>query len=632
MSVKELELSNWMRFRGRHTVRFSQGAHALVAEWHSDPRRSNWGGKTAVLEAIGFALYGRMRFRTEDEWITRGESTGEVKLWIDDVGMSRLRERGESTKVRFYKADKGVAIGDEAENCIAQFVGLTYDEFVESCWLRQKKHAAFVTMTPAERLERVRAWCDLAGIERAHELAKNQFAKSAMTVERMNATIGAHRSALDSARAAVAKAGNRADLGGRLFDVVEQIRSMKAKLDAFLEYDKARMSRTRAESRVEAIRLQLDETKSKMTWADSDEDFEKAYLAAVTADRVASEEIGQAALIAKGEFSGTCPVNLRVCPVAQEIRDDRLAAKARLDAAKRTHGTTSVKLGQLKRDRERRAALKKTLDACERDLKRYEAERDALPPIPPAVEDVDSEVLDSLEAQRESLLRAIGQCEANQSAVERGEAAIKTLEKELEETTPLARLAMQACEVLGRSGVQRTLTSETVAEVQERANAMLATSGIELGVSLEWGKETKRLEPDCPSCGFTHPGTSKVPSCVRCGTPRERARTQGLEVVLSDRSGAAEDLAGLALSLAAGAVLRARRGSRWPLVMVDEPFSALDEAHSEILSRQLGRLLTVGSGFSQSIIVAHSRKIASALPNRIVVHADADGSRIDVEP
>ncbi len=187
---------------------------------------------------------------------------------------------------------------------------------------------------------------------------------------------------------------------------------------------------------------------------------------------------------------------------------------------------------------------------------------------------------------------------------------------------------MTACEVLGRAGVQRILATERVREVEDRANEILSTANVDLSVRLEWGRETQRLEPACPSCGEVHPSTSKAPKCKRCGTERIKARTDGLEVILSDRSGAAEDLAGLALSLAAGAVLRARRGSRWPLVMVDEPFSALDQANSENLSRQLGRLLGGSSGFSQSIVVAHSRRVTDSLPHQIVIHATAKGSEI----
>ncbi len=54
--VALIELTNWYRFR---SVRLALGprAYAVEAEADGDPERSNWIGKSALAEAIGFALY-----------------------------------------------------------------------------------------------------------------------------------------------------------------------------------------------------------------------------------------------------------------------------------------------------------------------------------------------------------------------------------------------------------------------------------------------------------------------------------------------------------------------------------------------------------------------------------------------
>ena len=65
-----------------------------------------------------------------------------------------------------------------------------------------------------------------------------------------------------------------------------------------------------------------------------------------------------------------------------------------------------------------------------------------------------------------------------------------------------------------------------------------------------------------------------------------------LDIELSDRSGAAEDLAGAAFQLSASAWLRSERNSAWSVALLDEPFSQLDAGNRRAFATHLAAMLS----------------------------------------
>jgi DNA repair exonuclease SbcCD ATPase subunit len=104
-----------------------------------------------------------------------------------------------------------------------------------------------------------------------------------------------------------------------------------------------------------------------------------------------------------------------------------------------------------------------------------------------------------------------------------------------------------------------------------------------------------------------------------------------LDFALSDRSGAAEDLAGFHLQVATAAWLYGRRGVPWRVIAVDEPFGALDEAHRRSMGVHVVGLLRTRYAFEQAFVIAHDTASTDAMPARIRIIAGRDGSRIEVE-
>ena len=192
MSIEKLELCNWMPFRGQHALTLPSGAIAVVGRYEENERRSNWSGKTALLEAIRWAIYGVHRKRLEDGLIHRGES----ETWVDvaltgGIEIRRIRKLGGPTRVFVLCAAEGVRLeGSAAEDWISRALGLSYQDARATVLLEQGDTEALVGRTSSQRRETIAAWLELDLWDRLNVRARTaaRSASDALTALRSGLT------------------------------------------------------------------------------------------------------------------------------------------------------------------------------------------------------------------------------------------------------------------------------------------------------------------------------------------------------------------------------------------------------------------------------------------------------------
>ena len=657
MRLERVRFKNWLRYAGEHDVALTNTVYGIVGKYADDDRRSNWAGKTSFVEAIRFGLYGAHRHSREDGWITNGQNAGYVELTFNDgLVVRRERKRGQATQLTVTGPQTcatpipGSAIGDAAQTVLSRAVGLSKADFDVTCWFGQKQLARLVLAGPAERFELVSGWFNLEPLQRCEnrvrlalsdittQVAQQQASAATFeqSFERLAAehapecaTVPALRERLGTMRetafaevarrhVAVAQAREGVDACAGAQRIAEQAKEF----DGIVEEGKG-------------LNRQIEQVASapaKEATATTD------LMQARDVMTRAADELKQKRLLARGEFNGKCPVAGIECPATTAIN-------ARMEANSKLHESASAAydvackaeaLARLEHESIAKDCTRLTKLTAQRDALRTRAQAllpavkaaNAAPPFDESVYNTRVEALQ--EAQRD-----LATAEGSVRDIERAQDALDgialeqaRIAKSLERLAADEHVARAALRIFGRQGAQKRIAEVALSEIEEGANDVLRETGINLGIKVQWGREGVGLATWCPECGCPYPASAKVKRCERCKAERGPKVVDRLDVELSDRSGAAEDLAGAALQLAAASWLRRTRDVGWSVALIDEPFGALDESNRKAFAAHLMTMLRGRHGFEQAFVVAHHADVLDGLPARIVVEAGDEKSTI----
>ncbi|HIK36630.1 MAG TPA: AAA family ATPase [Geminocystis sp. M7585_C2015_104] len=164
LSYKEAELN----FEGLHT--------ACICG-------ANGAGKSSLLEAITWAIWGKTRASSDDDLVHLGETETRVDFEFfynqKQYRIIRIRNKSKSSALDFqlfngqeYKSIAGSGIR-ETQDKISQCLKIDYDTFINSAYIRQGRADEFMLLTPAQRKEVLADLLKLESYEKLAEDAKN---------------------------------------------------------------------------------------------------------------------------------------------------------------------------------------------------------------------------------------------------------------------------------------------------------------------------------------------------------------------------------------------------------------------------------------------------------------------------
>lgn len=647
MRLTKLELDNWMAFAGTQSIDLPAGPIAVVARYVGDPRRSNWAGKTALLEAIGWALHGTHRKRLDDGVIRNGcESVRVAVEFSNGLVIERTRKRGSATRVRVLDAGREYE-GATAQDAIDRVLRLTSADLEATSWFKQGDAEAIVGQTSGKRRAIVARWLELDAWDRAFVIAKANAAKAAGRVEAESRVVAELTATALDELTATALRDERAKLeaeAGNHEAAATQSSAWRAVLDAERQAamlaTNARDAANRArEARAEVAGLDkpdvdLEDLRRKNSQA---EDF---------VGRARQEEREARALVG-GEFDGRCPVMRAACPAADHVRGAGDAARARLAEARdaiakleAVERTTRAELDAAAAKSTRHARAVERYNAALEAARGAKARLDAFEAPTPAEVEAARAKLDAAEAVRAEfarISRRLGEIDATITNERNRAKRLELARKNEAAAVAEHAIAMLVSKAFAPSGIPARIAAEQLLGLEERANALLAGSG--LSFTFGWERELRDLAPTCDACGFTFKG-QREKTCPKCGTPRAMKRTDELEILVDDGSGDPEDvgaksggakvLVAAAIRLAGGMMLRELRGSSVSWAVVDEPFGFLDATNREALARTFSAMLGA-VGLDQAFVVSHDAALLDALPSRLVIVRDGDASRLEIE-
>lgn len=600
--------------------------YSVVAERDGDAERSNWSGKSYLLEALPFAFYGEHRHRLESGWISEGEQEGEVTADLSDgTRVHRWRKPGAGTQLSVSRSTKGKRYfvdGAEGQREVEALIGLSLEDFRTTSWLAQGQAAAIVRGDPATRTAMVARWLGIEKLEGALKIARTRAGTVEREAEALRARIAAQEERLTRA---LGDAQNVLSA-----EVVASLEAKLAEWDELLvlaneEESGKRLAEERGklESEIAALVAEAAEASHETVvpmsvWWEERDQATARHAAAKTKSMNRSS-------VRRGMFDGCCPVAGRSCPVTVEINALGDGAREEADRAHAEEVDAAERLRMVVeglRRAEADARLRTARNARLRTLQdRLYAMGGGLGP-----QGGSGLVLEAVRRQRDAVSQEVHGSRYRLREVQAAEQELESLRGEAGERDVVLGTVREGAALLARA--PRRLAEGALHLIAREANGILSSAGVELSLGVSWERATKDPAETCDACGAALPRSARVKECG-CGEARGQKRVRRLDVDLSARSGAAEDLAGLALSLAAGTWLRGERGSGFGLALLDEVGSQLDRSHRRMMAQHLPRMLGAAR-VEQALVVSHSPESVLSLPGRIVVRSDGKWARVEV--
>ena len=191
--IRKIALTNFLSYRSA-AVEFRGSTVAVAGE--------NGSGKSSLLEAIPYALYGVGRDTLANMSRINGDGSHEVSVHLD----------GGIEVTRGVKAGKGyctvrsdgdlLASGREATDWVRQYLRMDVDLFLLTSFfgLHDVRHDSLIRVAPSVRLEALQRLSNVGPYRQFHAAAKDRSARSKSALERATARRDGAQVALSSSR------------------------------------------------------------------------------------------------------------------------------------------------------------------------------------------------------------------------------------------------------------------------------------------------------------------------------------------------------------------------------------------------------------------------------------------------
>ncbi|MBI5500830.1 MAG: SMC family ATPase [Deltaproteobacteria bacterium] len=178
MILRRLSLRNFRKYRSCE-LEFPQGLIGVVGR--------NGMGKTTLLEAVAFALYGANASRTRAKGVRRdgceADAACEVELEFELEGrpcrvLRRARGSGEMWQAELWDgggADPAATGPRDVDAAVQQRLAMDYTTFTRSVFSKQKEVAALSDAQPEERRAAIRRMVGIETISKARALAAGEL-------------------------------------------------------------------------------------------------------------------------------------------------------------------------------------------------------------------------------------------------------------------------------------------------------------------------------------------------------------------------------------------------------------------------------------------------------------------------
>ncbi len=208
MKLKKISLNNFQSFKDAE-IDFESASNFVSDDrdsffqtliwsirgiYKNQDTRSNGAGKSSILDAIIYALFGKSRTKKEDDLIRENTTDMEVELEFE-------LNKNESVKIVRGKNEKkgylNVSINNddktlgktESQNLIEEKIGMDFELFVATVFFQQENQDKFVGSGPAERKNYLKKLLKLEVFDRAYKKISDKMKKIKEKMSEIKGTV-----------------------------------------------------------------------------------------------------------------------------------------------------------------------------------------------------------------------------------------------------------------------------------------------------------------------------------------------------------------------------------------------------------------------------------------------------------
>lgn len=396
-----LEMRNFLAYRAPAPVYF-EGIHLACLSGE------NGAGKSSLLDAITWALWGKARAKRDDELIHQGQNEMMVLLEFEQNNtryrVKRARARGKTGTLAFFSVDADGALTDldagsikATEALISRTINLDYETFTHSAFLRQGNADAFTVKTARERKQILADILGLGRFESYEQRAKaeieavqSEMAMAEGQIREIDALISREpewRRDLAAAQTALIEAGERASAARARYDELRDAAKDRRTAEDQLHGVQTRLKALghRVASAAQSAQIKRARAAEYTTLIDGRDDIERGYHA-LQAARNMDQALGEKLIALKRLDEARADLDRRVEAARAHLDGERRATLARATTLEATAASADPQAldalhGQIAALRAReaeRAPLQKVLDERREQRTQLEGENKAL--------------------------------------------------------------------------------------------------------------------------------------------------------------------------------------------------------------------------------------------------------------
>ena len=276
MIPQRLSVRNFLCYRENVPTLDFQGIHVACL------CGQNGHGKSALLDAVTWCLWGEARGKTQDDLISYGadECRVELEFLSRDTSYRVIRSRSRAggrrrqgvsdLQFQVLGNDAAIAItGDhirETQAKIEQTIGMDYDAFINSAFLLQGRADEFTNKTPADRKAVLSKILGLEAYDRIQERARQRLDEGKSSSSEIEGSLGRMRSDLENIGDPTIEL---AEVKMRLDDVNRQTEESRGRVEGLRaqvgELDSLRESLTELGVNITGIRSDIEQLESALS-------------------------------------------------------------------------------------------------------------------------------------------------------------------------------------------------------------------------------------------------------------------------------------------------------------------------------------------------------------------------------